>query len=38
MGGSTVDAMTKSWLITGAGRGMGVECRLAQANDFETRS
>ena len=25
MGGSTVKAMTKTWLITGAGRGMGVE-------------
>jgi len=25
MGGSTVVAMTKTWLITGAGRGMGVE-------------
>ena len=24
-GGSTVKAMTKTWLITGAGRGMGVE-------------
>src|SRR4051794_11554970 len=24
-GGSTVQAMTKTWLITGAGRGMGVE-------------
>jgi NAD(P)-dependent dehydrogenase (short-subunit alcohol dehydrogenase family) len=25
MRGSTVEAMTKTWLITGAGRGMGVE-------------
>jgi NAD(P)-dependent dehydrogenase (short-subunit alcohol dehydrogenase family) len=25
MGGPTVKAMTKTWLITGAGRGMGVE-------------
>ena len=25
MRGSTVDAMTKTWLITGAGRGMGVD-------------
>src|SRR3954454_9730667 len=25
MRGSTVGAMTKTWLITGAGRGMGVE-------------
>jgi NAD(P)-dependent dehydrogenase (short-subunit alcohol dehydrogenase family) len=25
LGGSTVKAMTKTWLITGAGRGMGVE-------------
>ena len=25
MRGSTVKAMTKTWLITGAGRGMGVE-------------
>src|SRR4051812_21449839 len=25
MNGSTVKAMTKTWLITGAGRGMGVE-------------
>jgi NAD(P)-dependent dehydrogenase (short-subunit alcohol dehydrogenase family) len=25
MGGSTVEAMTKTWLITGAGRGMGVD-------------
>ena len=23
--GTTVKAMTKTWLITGAGRGMGVE-------------
>src|SRR3954465_553645 len=23
--GSTVESMTKTWLITGAGRGMGVE-------------
>jgi len=38
MGGSTVGAMTKTWLITGADRGMGVECRPAQTNDFETRS
>jgi hypothetical protein len=38
MDGSTVDAMTETWLITGAGRGMGAECRLAQTNDFESRS
>lgn len=24
-GGSTLKGMTKTWLITGAGRGMGVE-------------
>jgi hypothetical protein len=38
MGGSTVGAITKTWLITGADRGMDVEWRLAQTNDFETRS
>ena len=28
----------KTWLITGAGRGMGAECRPTHTNHFESRS
>jgi hypothetical protein len=38
MSGSTVEAVTKTWLITAAGRGMRAECLAAHTNDFETWS
>ena len=41
MRGSTVEAMTKTWLITGAGRGMGVDfarAALAAGHDVEDKA